>query len=1156
MSKTKVWWIAMVIGCVIACPFFQLYAQETNLHCKWVNTNSKILILDSLLVSPETIEFQQQNVAYAFDINTSALQFTSEDLPDSLFVCYRTYPDYFSKVYQHRTYAEYDSLAPFKQAKSNERSYMQKEELFSTEGIYKSGSLSRGVSFGNSRSLGVTSSLNFQMEGKLTDNLNIRANITDQNIPFQPEGNTQQLREFDNVSIEVYNETISLRAGDIVLKNDADSYFLKYYKNVQGGQINLNYAVGKSGMGKSSATVSAAKGQFADITITVQEGVQGPYKLRGPNGEQFVIVLANSENIYLDGQRLERGYNQDYVIDYNLGEITFNPSVLITRFSRIRATYEYSDQNYSRSIISTNHSFQFGKTAFTFNHYQEKDSKNNPLAFELADEDKLAMSLAGEENLPIEIAGESETEFNENTILYKKSDTVNLDGTGQSIFVFSRDSSQMLYRVTFSNVGFGKGDYNLLSNTVNGRVFEWVSPENGESQGNYAAVLFVPAPNKKQMTTIGAEVALSPYSKVYSELAISNHDLNLFSDIGNEDNSGMAIKSGFEVNKKPINFLNDYKLSSSIDFEHDGKNFNAIDRFRYIEYDRDWSFDPKEESTNSADNIFNFSSTIEKNRENKLAYRISRRNRGDYINGLQQQVTLNKRLNHLQVSSGGSLLNNKKLLNQSNWKKAHGEIALNKYFIVPGYRYELDQNELKRTETDSVISSAMNYISHQFYLQNNDTLKSKFRVEYIQRKDHQPVSGIMDDFTSTNTTRANFNSDIGKSNHLDLTFTYRTLKYLGSFADNPNEETVLGKINWNGAFLDNHVRSEMSYATSSSREILREFIFVPVVSGEGTHTWRDLNEDGIQDVYEFFESINFDERNYIKLYVPTDNFISAFNNLFNLNLSATMPKKWKNAGGIREIISRFSSRSSININKKNTDNSLNSRFNPFQLNTEDEDLIFVKDAIRNTLFYNRSNPGFGFDLGYFAAHSKQLISSGIDSRNQHEWTINGRKQITSELSVLVSGLKGEKENLSDFFQGKNYVISIHTVAPQLVWQPTSKFRVTGKTEYKRKENINSEVQQEFSKITSLLMAVRWNKALKSTMDGSFKFTSIDFSGEENSPAGYELLEALRPGSNFIWNFSYRQKLSNGLQVSLSYDGRKSIEQRVIHQGRMQVTALF
>ena len=372
------------------------------------------------------------------------------------------------------------------------------------------------------------------MEGKLTEDLNVRANITDQNIPFQPEGNTQQLREFDNVSIEVYNEKLSLRAGDIVLKI-TDSHFLKYYKNVQGGMISLDYRVGKQGSGASSLTISSAKGQFADVTIEVQEGVQGPYKLRGQNGERFVIVMANSESIYIDGKQLERGFNRDYIIDYNLGEITFNPSILITRFSRLRVTFEYSDQNYSRSIINTNHKFQFGKTSFSFNHYQEKDSKNNPIAFDMTHGDKLSISLAGEENLPVPVSGGRQSEYNENGILYLKIDTLDINSVGYSVFRYSRDSTRELYRVSFSEVGVGNGDYKLLSSTTNGRIFEWISPSSSESQGNYSPVLFVPAPNKKQMTTFGMDVETSKYGKVYVELAISNHDLNLFSDIDSQD---------------------------------------------------------------------------------------------------------------------------------------------------------------------------------------------------------------------------------------------------------------------------------------------------------------------------------------------------------------------------------------------------------------------------------------------------------------------------------------------------------------------------------------------------------------------------------------------------------------------------------------------
>ncbi|GEO05257.1 hypothetical protein AAE02nite_29210 [Adhaeribacter aerolatus] len=1190
------WLVISFLVCFLSWPAF---SQTTSKRCQWLKLTDKPVLLDSLTVVPGSITFSKgkyPGLGFIYNPGTSLFSFTNVPVPqpirifldslsapdslqmqpadtvntngvpadsvispkvvilpgepDSVLVCYRVLPLNLALARYKRKLTAADTVRL--PGVYYTESLGQKEELFSTPGLNKTGTVTRGITFGNKQNVFVNSALNLQLEGKLSDEIDILAAITDQNIPFQPEGNTQQLQEFDKVYITLRHRLWNITGGDVVLKNKP-SHFLRFYKNVQGGVLEVNRKQGTKNASSTTIAASVAKGKFASVAITPQEGVQGPYRVPGPNNEKFIIILANSERVFLDGQLLTRGFDFDYVIDYNQAEITFTTRRLITRYSRIRVDFEYSERNYNRSVYHASHYQDLNKLHLNFNIYNEGDNQNNLLTLNLNNQEKLLLQSIGDSLNQAFTPGAELANFDPELILYKDS-TILVNGQPDNIYVYTREPDlNRYYTVRFTDVGPMRGDYVPAGSTVNGRTFRYVPPVNGVRQGSYAPVRILPTPQKKQLATVGGNYQIDDQTNIFFETAASEYDVNKFSEQDSRDDKGKAMRVGYAIEDKPVALLGNYKLRSALSYEYTDANFQPIDRFRDIEFNRNWSL-PINADTRVNDNIFNFSVGAQKDVNNLVNYRLIQRYRQNEVEGMQHYLDFARQFRGINLRSDFFLLDATARTGQSDWSRGNIDVNYPAYKIIPGYTYRFDKNRVNAiSRPDSVLQSAMYFDEHTFYIRSQDTAATKFSLDYAYRQDRRPEEGRLGPRNTAHTYRGMLQTKIGSSQDLNVLLTYRQVDN----KDSLNESAILSTVNWLGDFLDRHLRSELSYTVATGQEARRRYEFVQVGPGQGTHY---LIEGGNpQELNDYFEAQVPDARyrTHIKVFLPTDEYIRAYSNQFNYRLNSAMPRSWRGKSAIQNFASRLSAVTYININKKTTDDDVWHRFNPFSLNIEDRLLVSLANTFRNTVFYNRSDPTFGLEYTLQQNQQKILLTNGTDVRNIGTQTIIARYNLNKTVSAKFNISQFTRESLSNYLSTKNFRIVGYDVSPEFSYQPTNATRFTGTYLYTRKQNrLNQSETQEKGIFHELGLETRVSQVSKRTLTGTLKYINVNYQGNENSAIGYEMLNALRPGDNLTWNFILQQRLANGLNISVNYDGRKPNGQEILHTGRMQVSLLF
>jgi hypothetical protein len=1129
----------VVLFWIIFC-FSGSFAQEkqSTYTTKKISFTNDTISIEKISINPSFFRLLDKDKTeidssfYHIDFQKAKLVFKPNYISkDSITINYLKFPDFLTKEY-----SIYDDSRVVPNQDGNLYSLQKdvKTVFKPFDGLTTSGSITRGVTIGNNQNAVVNSNLDLQITGKISDKVSIRASIEDSNLPLQNSGYSQRINEFDQIFIELFSNKWNLRAGDIFLEN-RKSRFLNFNKKVQGLSTNFNFG---NETKKTNVYASAAlvRGQYAKSNFIGQEGNQGPYKLKGQNGELYIIVISGSERVFINGILLKRGEENDYTIDYNAGEIKFTSLYPITSEMRITIEYQFTDQNYTRFVTYFGGNHEQEKWSIGANVYSENDSKNQPLQQNISPEQAQILSAAGDDQQLMNSVSAYEDTFSENKILYKKTIF-----NGVEIFEFSNLANDVLFNVKFSLVGTNQGNYILKNGNAIGKIFEYIAPIAGIKQGNYEPIVRLIAPTKIEIASITGKFFPTEKTNLDFELGVSNNDLNLFSSQNDTDNKGLAGK----INAKQRLFSRKWTVDGLANFQFVQKEFRTIERLYTIEFNRDWNIT----TVAGNQNYLNSGLVFSLPEKGTINYQFENLSFSDNFSGNRQQINSNFKLKNWTFNSQNSYLQSNGNVSKSKFLRSQtqSKYHFKKNWVGASIRGENNQEKLKITNEFSALSQK--FFETGAFVGRGDSTKVYTEIGFLHRVNDSLQNNRLKRVNTSQSYYLKSKLIQTEKNNLSVFINYRNLKFEDK--SKKNEPSLNSKIAYNDRFFDQLLVTSTGFETNSGTIAQQEFTYLQVEPGRGVYTWNDYNNNGIQEIQEFEIAVFQDQAKFVRLFLPNQIFIKTNQNKFSQTATFNFIK-FQNQEGFLKILSYFYNQTSFLIDRKIKRDGNKFDLNPFK--NSETNLLGLNSSFQNSLYYNRGKQNHSVTYLFVTNNLKNQLSVGSQQNKSytHQLRYEHLMQVNWLFSFESKTIKTTSE--SENFATRNFAINGFEVAPKIsyLFSKTASWDLF--YDYKKKENTIGELEN--LKQSKFGTSFSFANDKKFSMNGEFSFYDNNFVGNEQTAAGFQILEGLQAGKNTTWRLMVQKNLTQFLELNLNYQGRKSEKSQAIHTGNVQLRAYF
>ena len=733
------------------------------------------------------------------------------------------------------------------------------------------------------------------------------------------------------------------------------------------------------------------------------------------------------------------------------------------------------------------------------------------------------------------VANITQTDFDFDKILYALADTI-VDSVLYEVFVYSQNPMDTVFDVNFSYVGTNQGDYIVSEQTVNGRIYKWIAPENGIPQGDYSPEYKLVAPEKHSVYEFGYNFYKNK-NYIGLNFALSNKDYNLLSPFDDDDNIGFATN----LNIKHFVTGSDSSVTKSgfySDFELVAKQFVPIRTFRSQEFDRDWAID-----TLLYNNVSSFSVGWFSERNN-AAEKILLKSLfigKDYL-GVRPQVVFFRSQSRFNYTLNSAFLVSQIADKITNFAQTNFDVNYNLGILKLGLIYSQETNTSKNSLKNLLPLSFM-YHSAGIYFENSDTSIFYCKMNYLRRYDFLPLQNnlSLSDFSDNYTISLSYVLQYFNS---QLFVSYRNLQVKDT---NLTQQTPINSLtsafSMNWEVFHNTFNFHTNAQLSSGLEQKMQYVFIEVEPSKGIYTWNDYNNDGIKQLDEFEIASFSDEANYSRIAIQTNQYVKVFTKKINFSLMFYPAHLFAKQTNMSDFAKRFSNTFSFNIVHKGDNFDL--------IDFYDSSAIRFNSSINNLLTF-RINKFLRFNYIYRKNKSNLLIISGLDVLKAETHKFVFKTKIIKNLSMIEEFELFDNLSLSDYSIIKNYNIIGNKNTLSAVYQFDNS-QISLHYSYSQKINkrgIESLFCNEFGVSANFMFIKNMN------ILSEVNLVNNNFLGAVNENIAYLMMNGLKPDFNVTWNITTKKRLSKVLQISFIYSGRYNLSTKFIHSGNVNITAFM